>query len=169
MMDLVECWPTYLSICAEQEEFSKSPIPAFYAYRTSSYDKFNTTIPYSGTSLNTNNVLNTATGVFTAPAKGLYYFYFSATKQVGKSSLTIELRKNNEVISIKHIHSQTNGTEGSANHVLPIDVQATLSLNVNDTVYAVLGGDVPTNAIVDSMDPCFTKLTSFTGFLIQPM
>ena len=139
-------------------------IPAFHAYRTSDYDKLGTTIPYDGTSLNTDNSLDTAKGVFTAPVNGLYYFYFSATKKWGIPILTIRLMKNDAGISTKEVRLQANGTSGPANNILSVDLHASFALNVNDTVKV----NLVAGATIDSKEP-IQRFTTFTGFLIQPI
>ena len=52
------------------------PRVAFEAYRTSTFGKKNAIITYSGTSINIGNCMNPATGIFTAPIDGYYFFTF---------------------------------------------------------------------------------------------
>ena len=143
---------------------ASSDSPAFYAYGKEGYYKENTIITFNGTSLNIGNVFNATTGIFTAPVKGLYYFFFSCMKHWSFTSVTIRLMHNGAEVSTKHLRAQLNGATGPGDNYLFLDIQATLSLNVNDTVYIVL----VKGAISDMDANWLSRATTFTGFLIQP-
>lgn len=76
------------------------------------------------------------------------------------------MKNNKTEITTRHVRLFTNGTYEAVFNWLQLDVQATVALDVGETISVVLVD----GAIFDSdTDKYYNKVTAFTGFLIQPM
>lgn len=88
------------------------------------------TLVYTHVISNIGNAYNSATGIFTAPVKGVYHFQIYALSKTG--TLGVRLKKNAENVNMAY-ENQPSGDFTAAN-------AATLSLEAGDTVYATLFG-----------------------------
>ena len=59
-----------------QYDVKSSPV-YFYVQRSTNFDTENVPIPFEVTRLNVGNAMNAASGIFTAPKTGIYFFSFS--------------------------------------------------------------------------------------------
>lgn len=66
----------------------------FYVQRNSSFRSRNAVITFEIARLNKGDAFNLTAGIFAAPVKGIYNFYFSAVKDSSASYLRITLRVN---------------------------------------------------------------------------
>ncbi|KAI4902027.1 hypothetical protein NFI96_023142 [Prochilodus magdalenae] len=103
---------------------------------------------------NVGNAFNHATGDFTAPVRGVYYFRFSVLGSSHKYWTGVHLVKNHQRIIIVH-----NPPTGDHQYAVG---GATLLLEKGDVVYVVLRGNCQ---MYDSSD----NHSSFSGFLVFPM
>ncbi|XP_017296964.1 complement C1q-like protein 2 [Kryptolebias marmoratus] len=109
------------------------------------------TLKFERVVTNIGNGYDPATGVFTAPAKGLYYVQI--TGMVGSSgTLNAGLKKNGENMFAIH---QKAGTQASASNGM------TLALEQGDRLFVQLWAG---QTIADQ-----SRLSTFTGFLVFPM
>ena len=77
----------------------------FNAYRHNNMSSPGT-ITYSGTNVNLGNGLNSATGIFTAPRSGFYFFQFQALSDDGEANF-ITIKHNGEAVSSYESYEDT--------------------------------------------------------------
>ena len=145
---------------------SKPLSVAFFAQRN---DDFNITagqfVTYHFANVNEGNGLDISAGIFTSPVKGVYFFSFSAIKMSSPlfNKLTVRLMflTTNETIAKGHVSSQEPYTW------VPATLQATVSLNANDSVAVLLDEGTIYDPKIGN-NGTKSLLTSFMGFLIIP-
>ena len=109
---------------------------------------------FDGTNVNTNDALNTTTGIFTAPTTGAYYFSFTALKNVNQNNLqTVGLFANQKRVATMWV-----GVLGAAANI-PTTLNAIVRLNAGETAYVQNVND----GIWGSGEG---RATHFVGFLI---
>uniref|UniRef100_A0A4W4DYD6 C1q domain-containing protein n=1 Tax=Electrophorus electricus TaxID=8005 RepID=A0A4W4DYD6_ELEEL len=114
-----------------------------------------TNLVYTKVFTNVGNAYNSATGVFTAPVKGVYYFRFTALSYLNSIAMAINFHKNHEIL----MHVGAFNTDGHHEYVCN---GITLLLEVGDVVFTSL----PKNyKLMDDAN----KSTTFSGFLLYPM
>ena len=120
----------------------------FYVLRKSSYAIINSVIPYEIVQLNIGGGMNAATGIFTAPTSGRYFFSFTGLS--GAAGTGVHLRLN-QVFANDAYGSQFQNN---------MPLSATLNLNQGDQVDIFLGdaGSIFDNANLQTM---------FSGFLLE--
>ncbi|XP_066542964.1 complement C1q tumor necrosis factor-related protein 3-like [Hoplias malabaricus] len=101
--------------------------------------------------INFGNAYNPATGIFTAPVQGVYYFGFSAFAN-GKSSMGVHLCKNGQNVVATYDYNSSQKDVNGAN-------RAILQLEKGDQVYITLWGGLH---IFDS----YNRVSTFSGFLL---
>ena len=124
---------------------------SFSAYRTTSYSNSYSTIPYDGTDSNVGNGLNKATGVFTAPVKGTYFFSFTA--RAGSANTQVLLIWN---------YNGIGGIRGASYGASVGDTMA-----VHYTKYLSEGDTIDVHLYGGSLYADGTGHTQFTGFLMD--
>ncbi|XP_043106785.1 cerebellin 17 [Puntigrus tetrazona] len=113
------------------------------------------TLTFNNIFTNTGNSYNPATGLFTAPVKGVYYFRFTACGTQSAQSLGASLHKNGQkIVSVGQWRNHNLHRYASNG--------AVLQLEVGDVVCVKL---LPHYTIYDSPD----NLSTFSGFLIHPL
>lgn len=127
----------------------KSTPAYFYAQKTSSYSVANTVVPFESTKTNVGGAFDTATGEFTAPAAGKYFFAFSCLSSGADVPTRVDLEVNSAAVAQTYgdIDAQT------------LTVHATLQLSKDDKVRMFLvEGTIREDGV---------KFTNFVGWLIE--
>lgn len=108
--------------------------------------------------LNTGGAMDLATGVFTAPRSGTYFFTFTAVhaddRNTGKP-LDIEIQLNGVVVG-----TARNYLEGSSKDDIPATLQSTLQLQANDQIRLYMR-----DGVLDEYNGGHD--THFTGMLLE--
>ncbi len=143
----------------------KNEIPAFYAFRTTPYNKKSSVIPFEESPFNNGCFFNVTSGVFTAPVRGIYHFYFQAVKSWGVHHLTVSLLHNKEEVTAQHVSSGNNA--GDADIWLPMNIQSILLMEPGDTMSLYLKSGAVFDMKITPTQPWMHKFTSLAGFLIQ--
>jgi hypothetical protein len=125
----------------------KSTPAYFYAQKTSSYSVANTVVPFESTKTNVGGAFDTATGEFTVPAAGKYFFVFSCLSSDIPTRVNLEVNSAAVAQTYGEIYAQT------------LTVHATLQLSKDDKVRMFL--------VEGSMKEDGVKFTNFAGWLIE--
>lgn len=144
--------------------------PAFAAYLSATQsnvtgDGTSYNIPWNSTTLNQQTVLNTGTGVFTAPVAGLYHFslsvYFGSLSG-SNSAVQVQIVSSgaSSQAFINQMGSPTIAFSGNLSLVLSVDI----ALAANDTVVAK--GQVFGSTKSVSVQGGAGNTSFFTGFLV---
>jgi hypothetical protein len=131
--------------------FKSSPV-YFHVQRNSPYSRAGTTIPFDITRLNVGGGMNIASGIFTAPKSGIYFFSFHGVKALSASYLSVDLYHNSNYIT-KALGANEHG-------LFTVTLSSTFSLKSGDQISLRLG----TGELHDS-DPYFH--TNFNGMLLE--
>lgn len=127
----------------------KSAPVYFYVQRNMVYSTTKTTIPYNIAKLNLGNAMNLATGVFTVPTSGRYFFTLSGISQVTLGSTRVYLFVNDIDVASSFAMDKFD----------TYALQATLDLKAGDLVTTYLGeGSVGDGAYMNM---------HFTGLLLE--
>ncbi|XP_017580093.1 complement C1q-like protein 4 [Pygocentrus nattereri] len=142
-----------------KEKNAERPKVAFSAALTDSgtvgpFD-VQTKLVFSKVFTNVGQAYNSATGVFTAPVKGIYYFRFTALGYLSSNAMSVNLHKNDRTL----IHTGAYNTHGFHEF---INNGIALELEVGDVVYTSLSA---TYKLYDNSN----NSTTFTGFLLYPV
>ncbi|KAI4871916.1 hypothetical protein NFI96_032278, partial [Prochilodus magdalenae] len=141
-----------------KKEITGRPKVAFSAALTDSgtvgpYD-VQTRLVFTKVFTNVGAAYNSATGVFTAPVKGLYYFRFTALGYLRSNAMAVNLHKNQQTL----MHVGAYNTHGFHEF---LSSGLVLELDVGDTVFTSL---TATYKLFDNSN----NSTTFTGFLLYP-
>jgi len=82
-------------------DVKSSPVQ-FHVQRKTSFSTLNTPIPFEIERLNVGRAMDLASGIFTAPKAGIYYFVFSCLKQPSTTYMSVFLRLNGVNIGRGH-------------------------------------------------------------------
>ncbi len=129
----------------------KSSSVHFYVQRSTSFSTLNTPIPFEVERLNVGRAMNLASGIFTAPKPGIYYFAFSYVKVPSTAPMNVYLFVNGAGISDAH-STHYNGH-------LTATLHSTLKLEMGDQISLI----ITNGAVYD--DPA--HITHFSGFLLE--
>ncbi|XP_057376926.1 uncharacterized protein LOC130698163 [Daphnia carinata] len=143
----------------------KSKPVYFYVQKTQSYSEVSVPIPYELTIINSGEAMDAASGIFTAPVEGTYFFSFTGLARFASSTdlsaFNVLLYRNSQSVA----RCQVFEVDGFANdgNLNPLVLQTTLTLQVGDKVWVqsdiIIGG-----ILIDFSD---TQCTNFNGWLIE--
>ncbi|XP_046637796.1 uncharacterized protein LOC124316109 [Daphnia pulicaria] len=134
----------------------------FYAQKRSDFSTLGVPIPFELETLNVGGAMDTNTGKFKAPRKGVYFFAFSGVGVIapGRGFLDVGLMVNGVHFGRANCDSNT-GQEWET-----LSFQSTIQLKAGDSVWLqIVGQESPTNILTDrGTDGQFTH---FSGWLLQ--
>ncbi|XP_046451016.1 uncharacterized protein LOC124199278 [Daphnia pulex] len=143
----------------------KSSPTYFYVQKNSNFNTTNTPIPFEISKLNVGNAMNLASGKFTAPRAGTYYFSFTGLVSFpviasGEVYLGVELLLNDAAVGL--------GTTDEANTInsqlTPFTFHSTLHLNLGDQIWLRIKHMTPGAYLHDTPN---WQGTHFTGWILE--
>ena len=129
----------------------------FDAFRKWTWTPVEGVMTYDDAYINTNNVMNIATGKFTAPQDGVYQFHFVSQNYDAGHNTRVNLRKNNDNIWLA---TSISGTSSDWHAYVGSYMSTIVQLVKGDQIY-----------VYKSMDPNLydtqtERFTHFTGQLL---
>jgi hypothetical protein len=140
----------------------KSAAVHFYVQRKNHFNEIRTPIPFEVALVNEGNAMDLASGKFTAPRRGIYFFSFTGIAEFPDKSLYSFLKlyfySNDLIIGHLWIEESTQSYQRS-----PGSLQFTLSMKPGDQVWV---------AITELADRVYLfgnegTFTHFTGFMLE--
>jgi hypothetical protein len=141
----------------------KSAPVHFYVTRNSNFNKTQTPIPFDLARVNEGNAMDLASGIFTAPRPGIYFFSFTGLALLHSSSsawLASYLYLNGNPIGRSTVEERN----GPVSRFSPLTVQSTLNLKTGDQLWVQIRYYSGSSSFLyDNSD----HFTHFTGFMLE--
>ncbi len=142
----------------------KSAPVHFYVQRNSDFDTENTPITFNLARVNEGNAMDLASGIFTAPRPGIYFFSFAGVAGLGSSSAVdfySFLYLNGIRIGVSNVYEDN----APVLQYSPLTFQSTLNLKKGDQVWVQFTyiGSLYLHCIADDGN----HRTHFTGFMLE--
>jgi hypothetical protein len=144
----------------------KSAPVHFYVQRNSPFKTQSTPIPFELARVNEGNAMDLASGIFTAPRPGIYFFSFAGVARLYSSSYAwfySFLFLNGNLIGSSLVLE----TNGPVNQVSPLTLQSTLNLKKGDRVWVQIGSQIGSDSYLSDDVYDSRHLTHFTGFMLD--
>lgn len=109
--------------------------------------------------INTDKILDTATGVFTVVNPGIYFLIFNGVSSYSSEQTGVSIVLNSGT-SLNTIHSQKGFT--------PMTATTTVSLKKNDRISISFWNETPNKGCLYHGNNENAVITSFSGFLLEP-
>jgi hypothetical protein len=142
----------------------KSAPVHFYVQRNSPFNAMFTPIPFDLALVNEGNAMDLASGKFTAPRPGIYFFSFAGTARLESSSSSVDfysrLYLNGNVIGSSNVYEYN----GPVHQYSPLTLQSTLNLKKGDGVWVTIDYTGSSTYLYDDM---YYHYTHFTGFMLE--
>jgi hypothetical protein len=143
----------------------KSSPTYFYVQKNLNFDTTNPPIPFEISKLNVGNAMDLASGKFTAPRAGTYYFSFSglASFPVTGSTevyLRVQLILNGAAVGL----GTTDESNTINSQLTPFTFHSTLHLNLGDQIWLQINEISPQAYLYDKAN---WQSTHFTGWILE--
>jgi hypothetical protein len=141
----------------------KSAPVHFYVQRNSNFNTTGTPIPFDLARVNEGNAINLASGKFTAPRPGIYFFSFTGTARLKSSSnvyFISNLFLNGNQIGASVVHEQN----GPVDQYSPLTLQSTLNLKKGDQLWLQISYNGGSSSLLYDNEYHYTH---FTGFMLE--
>ncbi|XP_046638029.1 uncharacterized protein LOC124316246 isoform X2 [Daphnia pulicaria] len=138
----------------------KSAPVHFFVARNSSFNTTGTPIPFELEVANEGNAMDLASGIFTAPRPGIYFFSFTGLGNLQSSSwasFSSYLYLNGHIIGSSYVQE----AKGPVDQLNPLTLQSTLNLKIDDQVFVMIFGH--SSYLFDDS----RHFTQFTGFMLE--
>ncbi|EFX79914.1 hypothetical protein DAPPUDRAFT_224885 [Daphnia pulex] len=132
----------------------------FYVQKSTTFNQANTPVPFEVVKLNIGNAMNIASGIFTAPRKGTYFFSLSGIAVIPstKGHLDVGIALNGAVVGKGEANDYTGNGEWET-----YSLQLTLKLQAGDLI-SVQITSIATGVVLQDKNDHFTH---FNGWLMQ--
>lgn len=132
----------------------------FYVQKSTSFNQANTPVPFEVVQLNIGNAMNIASGIFTAPRTGIYFFSLSGVGTIPSpgGNLDVGIALNGAVVGRGEANDYTGKTEWET-----YSLQLTLKLQAGDLI-SVQITSITTGVVLQDNSAHFTH---FNGWLMQ--
>ncbi|XP_046456651.1 uncharacterized protein LOC124203824 [Daphnia pulex] len=140
----------------------KSAPVHFYVQKGTSFGTVNTPIKFDLVRVNEGNAMDLASGKFTAPRPGIYFFSFTGTASLSASYSVwfySRLFLNGNVIGSSYVE-ENNGPVDQYN---PVTLQSTLNLKTGDQLWVEINYGGGSSYLYDNSN----RYTHFTGFMLE--
>lgn len=146
----------------------KSTPTFFHVQKNTSFSSVGVPIPFEIVNVNSGKAMNVATGIFTAPRSGTYYFSFTGMAQFQSLSnpgdLEIRLFLNDERIASSYATKASSWSSTSSDKFNHITLQSTLNLQMGDGIWLEIYSHGIGVSLHDAAD---WHHTHFTGLLVE--
>ncbi|KAI9563668.1 hypothetical protein GHT06_011132 [Daphnia sinensis] len=142
----------------------KSAPTYFYVQKNASFSTVNVPIPFEIAKVNTGEAIDLATGIFTTPRSGLYYFSFVGLAELPSSPDFVYLEVRLHVNGDRMGTGYASKASESDSKLSQIALQMTLNLRKEDKVWLQITG---LSAGVSLRDANGEHHTHFSGLLLQ--
>ena len=141
----------------------KSAPVHFYVQRNSSFSTGGIPIPYDLAVVNEGNAMDLTSGIFTAPATGIYFFSFTGNAQFPASSSLVYLRVELYLTGGRIGYGYVSEVNTVAYQKTPLTLQSTLNLKSGDQVWLEIDYQSNGAYLFDNGG----HYNHFTGFMLQ--
>lgn len=143
----------------------KSSPTYFYVQKNLNFDATNTPIPFEISKLNVGNAMDLASGKFTAPRAGTYYFSFTGLASFPatgstKVYLVVQLLLNGAAVGM----GSTDEANTINSQLTPISLHSTLRLNSGDQIWLQINEISLGAQLYDKEN---WQSTHFTGWILE--
>ncbi len=142
----------------------KSTPVHFYVQRNSDFNTKDTPIPFELARVNEGNAMDLASGKFTAPRPGIYFFSFTGVARLYSSSSYVEFYSRLYLNGNRIGSSDVTEFKGPVNQYSPLTLQSTLNLEKGDRVWVQISYSNNSSSYLWDSNYHYTH---FTGFMLE--